>query len=57
MAPLLHRVAIKNEEKITGKAYDVNKQTIYIAPKSANESRVQYSLEPTHGLFSGVTPG
>jgi len=37
----------KSEEKrISG---DVNKQTIYIAPKSTNESRVQYSPEPTWG--------
>jgi len=37
----------KSEEKrISGQVYDVNKQTIYIALKSTNESRAQYSLEP-----------
>ena len=33
------------EKKISGEAYNVNKQTIYTAPKSPNESRTQYSPE------------
>jgi len=44
------RAAIKSEEKrISGEAYNVNKQTIYIAPKSTNESRAQYSAEIRRG--------
>jgi len=40
----------KSEEKrISVEAYDVNKQTIYIAAKSTNDSRMQYSLKPTRG--------
>ena len=39
----------KSEEKISGKAYDVNKQMIYTVPKSTNESEAQYSLEPVRG--------
>ena len=27
----------------------VNKQTVYIAPKSTNESRAHFSLEPARG--------
>jgi len=37
------------KKKDIGEAYDVNKQTIYIAPKSTHESRAQYSLEPEQG--------
>ena len=37
------------KKSIRGKAYNVNKQTIYIAPKSTNESRVQYSSEHARG--------
>ena len=33
----------------SGEAYDINKRTIYIAPKSKIESRVHYAPEPTHG--------
>ena len=41
----------KSEEKrINGQAYDRNKQTIYIAPKSKIESRADYAPEPTWGL-------
>jgi len=36
----------KSEEKrLSGEAYDINTQTIYIAPKSKIESRVQYTPE------------
>ena len=31
---------------ISGEAYDTNKQTIYIVPKSKIESRVHYAVEP-----------
>jgi len=34
---------------ISEEAYDVNKQTIYIALNSTNESRALHSLEPTRG--------
>jgi len=36
------------EKKISGEAYDINKQTIYIAPKakSKTESREHYVPEP-----------
>jgi len=41
----------KSEEKrINGQAYDRNKQTIYIAPKSKIESRADYAPEPAWGL-------
>ena len=30
----------------------VNKQTIYMAPKSTNESTAHYALQPARGLFS-----
>ena len=39
-------------KRISGKAYDVNKQTTYITPKSTNESRTQYSPEPTRGAYA-----
>ena len=32
-----------------GEAYNVNKETIHITPKSTNKSRVQYCPEPTRG--------
>jgi len=34
---------------ISGVAYDINKQTIYTAPKSKIESRVHYAPEPARG--------
>jgi len=41
----------KSKEKgISGRAYDVNKQTIYVVPESTNESRAQYFLERALGL-------
>ena len=40
----------KSEEKrISGEAYDINKQTVYIAPKSKIESRAHYAPQPTRG--------
>jgi len=40
----------KSEEKRTsGKAYNINKQKIYIVPKSKIESRAHYSPEPGRG--------
>jgi len=37
----------KSEEKrISGEAYDINKQTIYTAPKSKIESKVHHAPEP-----------
>jgi len=35
------------KERIGGEAYNANKQRMYIAWKSTNESRAQYSSEPT----------
>jgi len=35
------------EERISGEAYDINNQTIYIVPKSTIESRMHYAPEPT----------
>ena len=35
------------KKRISEEAYDINKQTIYIAPKSKIESRVHYAPEPT----------
>jgi len=46
--------ATSEEKRISGEAYDVNKQMIYMAPKSTNESRTQYSPEPAWGIYSGV---
>ena len=46
--------ATSEEKRISGEAYDVNKQMIYMAPKSTNESRAQYSPEPAWGIYSGV---
>jgi len=44
------------KKKVSGEAYNVNKQTIYIEQKSTNESRVQYSPEPARGTpFEEVT--
>jgi len=40
---------ISKEKRISGKAHDINKQTIYIAPKSDIESRVHYAPKPTRG--------
>jgi len=37
------------KKRVSGEAYNVNKQTIYIASKSTNESTAQYSAEPTRG--------
>ena len=31
-------------------AYDINKQTIYIAPTSKIDSRAHYAAEPARGL-------
>jgi len=41
--------SILKEKRISGEAYDVNKQTVYTAPKSTNESKAQKSQEPTRG--------
>jgi len=35
---------------MSGQAQDVNKQTIYTAPKSTHESSAQYSPEPARGV-------
>ena len=40
---------------MSGEAYDVNKQTIYIVPKSTNESRMQYSPEHARGTNMALT--
>jgi len=37
------------KKKGCGEANDINKQTMYIAPKSTNELRVHYALEPAWG--------
>jgi len=37
------------EKGISGETNDVNKPTIYISPKSTNESRAHYALEPAWG--------
>ena len=42
------KIRKKFKKRISGAAYDGNKQTIYTAPKSTNESWVQYSQRP-HG--------
>jgi len=34
------------KKRISGKAYDTNKQTIYIVPKSKIESIAHYAPEP-----------
>ena len=40
----------KSEEKrISGEAYHINKQTVYMAPKSEIESRAHYAPEPARG--------
>ena len=52
-AGLFSKEKIKvTKKRISGEAYDVNKQTIhtYIVPKSTNESKVQY---PRHGVRTG----
>jgi len=41
-----------NIKRISGEAYDVNKQMPYTVPKSTNESRVQYSLQHTQGWLT-----
>jgi len=57
-AGLFSKEKIRNEifkEKVkkkgSGKAYDINKQTIYIGPKSKIESRAHYARggEPARG--------
>jgi len=45
------------KKRINGEAHDVNKQTIYIVPKSTNESSVQYSPEPARGKTSSGALG
>ena len=35
---------------MSGEAYDINKQTIHIAPKSNIKSRAHYAPEPTRGI-------
>jgi len=42
----------KSEKRISGEVYNVNKQMIYTAPKSANESGAQYSPESALGQES-----
>ena len=42
---------MRNFKRISGEAYDINKQTIYIAPKSKIESRVHYAPEPERGKY------
>jgi len=37
------------KKSLSGDAHSVNKQTIYTVLKSTNESRIQYSPEPTRG--------
>jgi len=37
------------EKRISGYAYDINKQTIYIAPKSKIESGAHYAPESSWG--------
>jgi len=38
------------KKKISGEGYDINKQTIYIAPKSKIELRVHCAMEPARGI-------
>jgi len=37
------------KKRISGEAYNINKRTIYIVPKSKIESRVHYFPEPARG--------
>jgi len=47
----------KSEEKrISGEAYDINKQTKYVAPKSKVESRAHYAPQPARGRKCSGTP-
>jgi len=39
----------KSKKRISTEANDVNKQRIYIAPESTNESKAQYFLEHARG--------
>ena len=39
------------KKRISGKAYDINKQTIYIVPKSKLDARAHYARSP-HGVVS-----
>jgi len=41
-----------DEKRISRKAFDINKQTIYTAPKSKIESRAHHAPEPTRGNSS-----
>ena len=43
------------KKKISGEGYDINKQTIYIAPKSKIELRVHCALEPARGIVKTQT--
>ena len=42
-------------KRISAEAYGVNKQTIYIATKSTNQTRSQYVPEPTRGYCENNT--
>ena len=42
------------KKRISGKAYDIKKQTIYTVPKSKIESRAHYAPEPTRGTGNGA---
>jgi len=37
------------KKRISGEAYNINKQTIYTSSKSKIESRANYAPEPTQG--------
>jgi len=42
------------KKRISGEAYDINNQIIYIAPKSKIRSRLHCSPEPARGFtFTG----
>jgi len=43
---------VSKKKRISGEAYDINKQTIYIVPKSKIESRVHYMPEPAWGSIT-----
>ena len=46
----------KSEEKrLSGEAYNINKQTIYIAPKSKIKSTAHYAPESAQGTCSYIT--
>jgi len=46
----VHEQGKREEQKISGKEYDVNKQTIHTTPKSTNKGAVLPAAREEHGL-------